>query len=67
MIVQSGNIDSVIKAFRYEVKKSGIVSQLLLKKIAKKRERRKAKQRIALRRRRQAIKRRGLHRENDKG
>lgn len=58
MIVQSGNFDSVIKVFRYEVKKSGIVTQLKLGGIAKKSERRKAKAQIALRRKRQAEKRR---------
>jgi ribosomal protein S21 len=63
MIVASQNIDLTIKVFRHEVRKSGIVSQLLLKEIAKPSERRKAKDRIALRRKKQAEKRRGVYTE----
>ncbi|MGA2467347.1 MAG: hypothetical protein ABSH06_23750 [Thermodesulfobacteriota bacterium] len=63
MIATNQNPDEVVRKFRYEVKKSGIVSQLLLKKIAKKSERRKAKQRIALRRKRQVEKRRRVYTE----
>jgi ribosomal protein S21 len=63
IVVESLNIDKAIIRLRHETRKSGIVSQLKLREIAKKSLRRRAKATIALRRRRQAEKRRRVYTE----
>jgi ribosomal protein S21 len=62
MLVASQNIDQAIIRLRHETRKSGLVTQLKLREIAKKSLRRRAKATIAERRRRQAEKRRRVYR-----
>lgn len=68
MVLVTHSIESAIRNFRHEVKQSGMTTQLLLEKVAKPSERRKLKNKLALRRKRQQEKRRALHfRGNSKG
>jgi ribosomal protein S21 len=63
MIATSQNPDEVVRKFRHETRKSGIVTQLKLREIAKKSLRKRAKAAIAERRRKQSEKRRRVYTE----
>jgi ribosomal protein S21 len=57
-LIVVGNIEQVLKVFRAETRATGLTSELKIRSIAKKSERKKAKRQIAQRRRKQAEKRR---------